>query len=165
MTTPKIFNRLKDITTNIETTTEIANSALPKVGGEISGNLNVTGELSGDLTGNASTATKLAKAGIITLQGDATGSVSFDGSDNVSITTTVADDSHNHTIANVDNLQTTLDAKAPLASPTFTGTPTAPTPATTTNTTQIATTAFVQSVVDAKIAAADALPKSENVMS
>ena len=29
---------------------------------------------------------------------------------------TVSDDSHNHTIANVDNLQTTLDAKADLVS-------------------------------------------------
>ena len=34
--------------------------------------------------------------------------------------------------------------KAPLASPTFTGTPAAPTAATTTDTTQVATTAFVQ---------------------
>jgi len=34
--------------------------------------------------------------------------------------------SHTHTIANVTNLQTTLDAKAPIASPTFTGTATAP---------------------------------------
>jgi hypothetical protein len=36
-----------------------------------------------------------------------------------------------------------LSGKAPLASPTFTGTPTAPTAAVGTNTTQIATTAFV----------------------
>lgn len=36
--------------------------------------------------------------------------------------------------------------KAPLASPALTGTPTAPTPASTTNTTQIATTAMVQAV-------------------
>lgn len=40
--------------------------------------------------------------------------------------------------------QTALDAKAPLASPTFTGTPIAPTAANATNTTQIATTAFVK---------------------
>ena len=40
-----------------------------------------------------------------------------------------------------------LAAKAPIASPTFTGNPAAPTAATATNTTQIATTAFVQSVV------------------
>jgi len=52
------------------------------------------------------------------------------------------------------NIQTQLDAKAPLASPTisnptFTGTPTAPTAATTTNTTQVATTAFVQQEIAA----------------
>jgi len=39
--------------------------------------------------------------------------------------------------------------KADIASPTFTGTPTAPTPATSDNSTQIATTAFVQSKVNA----------------
>lgn len=33
-----------------------------------------------------------------------------------------ANTSHTHTIANVTSLQTSLDAKAPLASPTFTGT-------------------------------------------
>ena len=41
-------------------------------------------------------------------------------------------------------IQTQLDAKAPLASPALTGTPTAPTAAAGTNTTQVATTAFVQ---------------------
>lgn len=57
-------------------------------------------------------------------------------------------------IAGVSGLQGALDAKAPLASPTFTGTPAAPTAATSTNTTQIATTAFVQAVVSALIDAA-----------
>lgn len=70
---------------------------------------------------------------------------------------TVKDDSHNHVISNVDGLQTALNAKAPLASPTFTGTPKAPTAASGTNTTQIATTAFVQTAVESKIAAADAM--------
>jgi hypothetical protein len=40
-------------------------------------------------------------------------------------------------------IQTQLDAKAPLASPALTGVPTAPTASVATNTTQIATTAFV----------------------
>jgi hypothetical protein len=52
--------------------------------------------------------------------------------------------SHSHAIADVTGLQTALDAKAPLASPALTGTPTAPTPANGTNTTQLATTAFVR---------------------
>lgn len=45
-------------------------------------------------------------------------------------------------------IKTALDAKAPLASPALTGTPTAPTAAAGTNTTQIATTAFVKDAVD-----------------
>ena len=44
---------------------------------------------------------------------------------------------------------TLLAAKAPLASPTFTGTPSAPTATAGTNTTQIATTAFVKAACDA----------------
>lgn len=61
-------------------------------------------------------------------------------------------------LSNVDNTsdvnkpvstaqQTALNAKAPLASPAFTGTPTAPTPATNDNTTKLATTAFVKTAV------------------
>ena len=54
----------------------------------------------------------LTTARTISLTGDVTGSVSFNGGSNVSITTTVADDSHNHVISNVDGLQTALDGKA-----------------------------------------------------
>lgn len=63
------------------------------------------------ITKNAATATALQTARAITLAGDVTGSASFDGSANINITTTVADDSHNHTIANVDGLQAALDLK------------------------------------------------------
>lgn len=48
------------------------------------------------ITGNAATATKLATARTISLTGDVTGSGSFDGSGNLSITATVANDSHTH---------------------------------------------------------------------
>lgn len=44
-------------------------------------------------------------------------------------------------------IQTQIDSKAPTASPTLTGTPTAPTATAGTNTTQLATTAFVQAAV------------------
>ena len=47
------------------------------------------------------------------------------------------------TLADQTDLNTALGLKAPLASPTFTGTPAAPTAAAETDTTQIATTAFV----------------------
>ena len=66
---------------------------------------------SASITGNSATATKLSTARTISLTGDVTGSVSFDGSANKSITATVADDSHNHVISNVDGLQTVLDTK------------------------------------------------------
>ena len=107
------------------------------------------GALDGKLgaTANAVSASKLATARSITLAGDVTGSVSFDGSANVTLTVAVVDDSHAHVIANVDGLQAALDAKAPLASPALTGTPTAPTALSGTNTTQVATTAFVQQAI------------------
>ena len=50
-----------------------------------------------------------------------------------------------------------LNDKAPLASPIFTGTPTAPTAPEGTNTTQIATTAFVKKAVESGVVVADAL--------
>lgn len=122
-----------------------------------SGNVKIT-----MISGNAGSATKLETARTISLTGDVTGSVSFDGTDNVSITTTVADDSHNHTIANVDNLQSSLNAKAPLASPTFTGTPKAPTATSGTNTTQIATTAFVTTAIANKTSVASATKATQD---
>jgi hypothetical protein len=51
---------------------------------------------------------------------------------------------HGHEMTEVTGLQSALAAKAPLNAPGFTGTPTAPTAASGTNTTQLATTAFVQ---------------------
>jgi hypothetical protein len=51
------------------------------------------GSVSGGLSGNADTATKLATARTIALTGDVSGSVTFDGSNNVSMTTTIGIDS------------------------------------------------------------------------
>jgi hypothetical protein len=62
--------------------------------------------------------------------------------------------SHSHSIAQVTGLQTVLDAKAALASPALTGSPTAPTATAGTNTTQIATTAFVAAAIGALMDAA-----------
>lgn len=57
-------------------------------------------------------------------------------------------DDNDHSIATGYVMdQPDLSGYAPLVSPIFTGTPTAPTPATNTNNTQIATTAFVKAVV------------------
>ena len=61
---------------------------------------------------NATAADKLKTARAISLTGDVTGSADFDGSEAISIAVTVADDSHNHIISNVDGLQDALNAKA-----------------------------------------------------
>lgn len=61
---------------------------------------------------------------------------------------------HGHAISEVTGLQGALDARAPLASPALTGTPTAPTAVSGNNTTQIATTAFVQTAVSDLISGA-----------
>ncbi len=53
---------------------------------------------------------------VITVNGDASGSVTLTDLANGTLTLTIADDSHNHTIANVDGLQTALNGKAETAS-------------------------------------------------
>lgn len=73
------------------------------------------------------------------------------------IATNYAAKTHTHAITEVTNLSDTLAAKAAIASPAFTGTPTAPTATAGTNTTQLATTAFVQSAISSGIAASDAM--------
>lgn len=55
--------------------------------------------------------------------------------------------SGDYTVADITGLQTALDLKSPIASPTFTGTPAAPTATGGTNTTQLATTEFVTSAI------------------
>lgn len=47
--------------------------------------------------------------GKITLNGDLSGAGTFDNTNNLTLTATVADDSHNHIISNIDNLQSALD--------------------------------------------------------
>ena len=56
----------------------------------------------------------------------------------------------NYTGGVTSNIQTQLDTKAPLASPTLTGTPTATTATAGTNTTQVATTAFTTTALALK---------------
>ena len=131
-----------------------------KVGGILSGT--GIGVVTVDGSGNASVAqveraTMLATARAIALTGDVTGTANFDGTADVTITATVADDSHNHVIDNVDGLQDALDLKAPLESPALTGTPTAPTADAGTSTTQLATTAFVQTAINNVLASSTAL--------
>jgi hypothetical protein len=62
-----------------------------------------------------------------------------------------APSAHNHPTSEVAGLDAALAGKAPLASPTLTGTPTAPTATGGTNSTQIATTAFVAAAISGVI--------------
>jgi len=61
--------------------------------------------------GNVSIATTATADPTLTLNGDASGSATFTNLGNATLTVTVADDSHNHVISNVDGLQTALDGK------------------------------------------------------
>ena len=63
------------------------------------------------ITGNAATATKFNSNRTVALTGDVTGSVSGDGSSGWSISTTVGNDSHNHTLGTI----------VPILSKTYTG--------------------------------------------
>ena len=56
----------------------------------------VIGNLTGNVTGTASNASHLLNARTISLSGDVTGSVSFNGSADADITATVVNDSHTH---------------------------------------------------------------------
>jgi len=61
-------------------------------------------------------------------------------------------------------INTALGSKAPIASPTFTGTPKAPTATAGTNNTQIASTAFVKAAVDAASKTLNATNKGSGVV-
>ena len=146
----KQLKTLIDNVTAGELTVPVATDA--DVGGVLSGG-DITVGGTGAVTVNQ--AAKLKTAQTISLTGGATGSTTFDGSGASSIAVTVVPTGHQHTIAQVTDLQTTLDAKAPLTSPSFTGTPTAPTASVGTNTTQIATTAFVKAAIDSAVGDSD----------
>lgn len=112
----------------------------------------------GALTGNASTATTLQTARSIAISGPITGTAtSFNGSSDITIPVTALDVGHANVTGTLPvtrggtgvTTSTGTGSVVLSASPALTGTPTAPTAAAGTNTTQIATTAFVTSAVDA----------------
>ena len=104
-----------DGTANIDTAAvDTANVGTLNVTGnaDVDGDLTVTGTINASITGVAATADTLTTARTITLGGDVSGAANFDGSSNITITTVIADDSHSHTIANIDGLQAELDSKS-----------------------------------------------------
>jgi len=111
-----------DVTGNADTATTLETArTIGGVSFNGSANINLPGV---NTTGNQNTtgsAATLTTARSIGLGGDVSGSASFDGSANITITATVADDSHNHVISNVDGLQTALDAKVSKSGDSMTG--------------------------------------------
>lgn len=113
--------------------------------------INITGAGGTTLTKSGNTITITTSNGVVTdVQANGTSIVS-DGVANIPLATT----SSEGLMSGTD--KTTLASRAPIASPAFTGTPTAPTAAQGTDTTQIATTAFVNTAVSEGIAASDAM--------
>ena len=145
--------------TNSSVTIGSTNLALGATATTFAGLTSVTStSFTGALTGNASTATTLQTARTIAISGPVTGTAtSFNGSANIVIPVTALDVAHANvtgTLA-VDHGGTGVTTSTGTgsvvlsASPALTGTPTAPTAASGTNTTQLATTEFVTAAVDA----------------
>ena len=100
-----------------------------------------------DGSGNATSVIALAGKGAFA---DLSSSQTIGGAKTFSIVPKSAQDASGGTdLVRKSQLDTMLVGKAPLASPALTGAPTAPTAAAATNTTQIATTAFVQEALSA----------------
>ena len=99
-----------------------------------------------DNTSDANKPVSTATQAALNLKTDST-RVLTDVPANAVFTDTVYTHPTNHAISVVTGLQAALDAKAALASPSLSGTPTAPTATAGTNTTQVATTQFVATAV------------------
>jgi hypothetical protein len=115
-------------TVNVSGIGNVVEDTTPQLGGTLDANSNIIDMGTNTITdtkvgqwdtaygwGDHSTQSYLTANQTITLSGDVS------GSGTTAITVTVADDSHNHIISNVDGLQTALDAKLPLAGGTMTG--------------------------------------------
>jgi hypothetical protein len=103
------------VTGNASTATTLQTARAIQVSGAVTGTANFDGSAAINIVTTATSDPTL------TLAGDATGSATFTNLGNATLTVTVADDSHNHIISNVDGLQTALDAKLPLAGGTMSG--------------------------------------------
>lgn len=150
--------------TNAITTDDVTNAATANKLLRLNSSSKLPASITGNADGNAATATKLQTARTITLVGAADGTVTFDGTANVSMSVALRDTGV--TAGTYTKVTVGLDGRviaasnpttlggygitdaAPKASPAFTGIPTAPTAIWGTATTQLATTAFVQNALN-----------------
>ena len=125
--------------------------------------IHTTGGFVGNLTGNVTGGTITGITDLAIADGGTGASTAAGALVNLGLTATAAElnimDGVTATTSEINYLdgvtsaiQTQLNSKAALASPALTGTPTAPTAASSTNTTQVATTAFVGSKITSEIA-------------
>lgn len=91
---------------------EVVTSPAPNKILKLDGNSKLPASITGNADGNAATASKLQTARTISLSGDVTGSVSFDGSANVTIATTLA----NSGVTAGTYTKVTVDAKGRVTS-------------------------------------------------
>lgn len=125
----------------------VATNLTGTASGLTAGNVTTNANLTGDVT-SVGNATAIATGVIV--NADINGSAAIDATKIADGTVTSAEFQFINTLGS--NAQAQIDAKSPIASPTFTGTPAAPTAAVDTSTTQLATTAFVINQAYAKLA-------------
>jgi len=94
---------------NASTASTLQTARTISISGAVSGSASFNGG------SNITISTSATSDPTLTLNGDVSGSATFTNLGNATLTCTVADDSHNHTIANIDNLQSTLDAKGTMS--------------------------------------------------
>jgi hypothetical protein len=130
-------------------TVVVTNASGPTVNLEVPSGQDGINQLTGDVTAGPGTGSQAA-----TLAAVATAQTTGDGSHAPTIqidakgrVLSIINNLISITTAQISNLAATLASYATLASPTFTGTPAAPTATAGTNTTQLATTAFVTTAV------------------
>ena len=101
------LNYVDGVTSNIQT--QLDTLAGTDIGITLTGAVTGTGTITN--LGDVSIATTATPDPTLTIDGDASGTATFTNLGDATLTLTITDDSHNHTIANVDGLQTALDGK------------------------------------------------------
>jgi hypothetical protein len=124
---------------------------LSELAAAIGDDANFAGTMTTALAGKQATITGGATT-IVTNNLTASMALVSDGSGKVAAHSTVSTTELGYLDGVTSAIQTQLNAKAPLASPTLTGTPAVPTATAGTNTTQIASTAFVKTAIDNAVA-------------